>query len=56
MGLFIGNWVSLVCLTVAVAGGLVFRIRVEERALIQNLGDRYSDYAATRKRLVPFLW
>jgi protein-S-isoprenylcysteine O-methyltransferase Ste14 len=56
VGLLIGNWLSLVCLTVAVAGGLVFRIRVEERALMQNLGDRYRDYATTHKRLVPFIW
>jgi protein-S-isoprenylcysteine O-methyltransferase Ste14 len=56
VGLFIGNWWSLVCITVVMAGGLVFRIRVEERALMQNLGGRYRDYAATRKRLVPFIW
>ena len=43
-------------LTVAVAGGLVFRIRVEERALMQNLGADYRSYAATHKRLVPFVW
>lgn len=54
--LFIGDWWSLVCLTVAIAGGLVFRIRVEERALMQNLGDGYRDYAATHKRLVPLIW
>lgn len=56
VGLFIGNWWSLVCLSVAMAGALVFRIRVEERALMQNLGDGYRDYAATHKRLVPFIW
>jgi protein-S-isoprenylcysteine O-methyltransferase Ste14 len=56
VGLFIGNWWSLVCLTVAMTGGLVFRIRVEERALTQNLGAQYRSYAATHKRLVPFLW
>ena len=56
VGLFIGNWWSLVCLTVAMAGGLVFRIRVEERALMQNLGAGYRSYAATHKRLVPFVW
>jgi protein-S-isoprenylcysteine O-methyltransferase Ste14 len=56
VGLFIGNWWSLVCLTGAVAGGLVFRIRVEERALMQNLGAAYGSYAATHKRLVPFVW
>jgi protein-S-isoprenylcysteine O-methyltransferase Ste14 len=56
VGLFIGNWWSLVCLTAAVAGGLAFRIKVEERALMHNLGDGYRDYAATHKRLVPFVW
>jgi protein-S-isoprenylcysteine O-methyltransferase Ste14 len=56
VGLFIGNWWSLVCLTVAIAGGLVFRIRVEERALMENLGDGYRDYAATHKRMVPLIW
>ena len=56
LGLFIRNWLSLVTLVIAVACGLVFRIRVEERALLQNLGDDYRDYAATHKRLVPFIW
>ena len=40
----------------AIAGALVFRIRIEERALLQNLGDDYRTYAATHKRLVPFIW
>src|SRR5579859_3164882 len=56
VGLFIGNWWSFVCLSVATSGGLVFRIRVEERALMQNLGADYRSYAATHKRLVPFVW
>jgi protein-S-isoprenylcysteine O-methyltransferase Ste14 len=56
IGLCLGNWWSLVSLTVAVAGGLVFRIRVEERALLRDLGPDYGDYAATHKRLVPFIW
>jgi protein-S-isoprenylcysteine O-methyltransferase Ste14 len=56
LGLLIGNWLSLVALTVAVAYGLVYRIRVEEQALMQELGDGYRDYAATHKRLVPFVW
>jgi protein-S-isoprenylcysteine O-methyltransferase Ste14 len=56
VALFIGNWWSLAWLTVAVAGALVFRIRVEEGALMENLGDEYRDYAATHKRLVPFIW
>ena len=55
-GLLIGNWLVLVCLGVGSTGALVFRIRVEERALMQHLGDGYRDYAATHKRLVPFIW
>jgi protein-S-isoprenylcysteine O-methyltransferase Ste14 len=56
VGLFIGNWWSLACLVAATTGALVFRIQVEERALTQNLGDSYRSYAATHKRLVPFVW
>jgi protein-S-isoprenylcysteine O-methyltransferase Ste14 len=56
VGLVIGNWWSLISLTVVMAAGLVFRIRVEERALLRDLGDEYRDYAATHKRLIPFIW
>jgi protein-S-isoprenylcysteine O-methyltransferase Ste14 len=56
VGLFIGNWLSLASLTAAVACALVLRIRVEERALLQSLGDSYRAYAATHKRLVPLIW
>jgi protein-S-isoprenylcysteine O-methyltransferase Ste14 len=56
LGLFIGNWWSLAWLTITVASGLVYRIRVEERALTATLGDDYRRYAATHKRLVPFIW
>jgi len=43
-------------LTVAVASGIVFRIRVEERALVQDLGEPYRAYAVTHTRRVPFVW
>lgn len=56
VGVLIGNWWSLVSLTIAVACGLVFRIRVEERALLRDLGDQYRTYGATHKRLIPFVW
>ncbi len=56
LGVFIDNWWSLIALTAAVAVGLVFRIRVEEHALEETLGDTYRAYAATHQRLVPYLW
>ena len=55
-GLLIGNWWSLGSLSLAVSCGLVFRIRVEERALMLDLGEGYRAYASTRKRLVPYVW
>lgn len=50
------NWLSLIILTAAVVCGLAYRIKVEERALLDELGPTYRDYAATHKRLVPFIW
>jgi protein-S-isoprenylcysteine O-methyltransferase Ste14 len=56
IGLCIGNWLSFAVLTAFVTCGVVFRIRVEERALLQELGEPYRAYAAEHKRLVPFVW
>ncbi len=56
LGLFFANWLSLVCLTGAVLCGIVYRITVEERALLEAIGEPYRRYAATHKRLVPFVW
>ncbi len=56
IGLILDNWLSLVTLVAAVLCGLVLRIRVEERALLAALGDRYADFAAGRKRLFPYVW
>ncbi len=56
IGFLIGNWLSVVALVGCVAAGLVHRIRIEERALLRDLGDRYREYAAPRKRLIPYVW
>jgi hypothetical protein len=36
--------------------GLLYRIRVEERALVAALGHSYRSYAAHHKRLIPRGW
>jgi protein-S-isoprenylcysteine O-methyltransferase Ste14 len=56
IGLLLGNWLSLLAVAVAATAALVYRIGVEERALEAALGDRYREYAATRKRLIPYVW
>jgi protein-S-isoprenylcysteine O-methyltransferase Ste14 len=43
---------ALVLLAVSVAL-YVYRIEVEERALLATIGDSYRTFCAPRKRLIP---
>jgi protein-S-isoprenylcysteine O-methyltransferase Ste14 len=56
IGLALGNWAALIVLAVVPALGLVVRIRFEERALLDGLGEPYRRFAATRPHLFPGLW
>ena len=48
------DWLSLACFVLALPG-MAYRIKVEEGALIQALGEPYRDYMRRTPRLVPFL-
>jgi protein-S-isoprenylcysteine O-methyltransferase Ste14 len=48
------NWLSLACYLL-VMGGYSYRIRVEERALAQDVGEAYREYMRRTKRLIPYL-
>jgi protein-S-isoprenylcysteine O-methyltransferase Ste14 len=56
IGLMVGNWLSLACLTLVPAIGLVIRIKVEERAMLAGIGEPYRRFLATRARLIPGIW
>jgi protein-S-isoprenylcysteine O-methyltransferase Ste14 len=56
IALALGNWAALPVLIVVPAIGVVNRIRVEERALLDGIGEPYRRFAATRARLVPHVW
>jgi len=55
-GIVSGNWVGLVGWTILIVLPLLYRIRIEETALVAALGDSYRSYAAHHKRLVPLVW
>ena len=55
-GLALGNWLSVALAVLVPLIGVIYRIRVEETALFDTLGDDYRSYAAGRKRLIPFVW
>ena len=48
------NWLSLLAMAIGIAG-YAYRIRVEEAALAEGLGDEYRDYMRRTRRLIPFI-
>jgi len=56
IGLALGNWLALVVVVVVPTAAILMRIRVEERALLAGIGEPYRRFAATRKRLIPWVW
>jgi protein-S-isoprenylcysteine O-methyltransferase Ste14 len=56
LGLALSSWASLVVLALLPTLALVIRIRSEERALLDALGEPYRRFAATHRRLFPGVW
>lgn len=55
-GLALTNWMSLLVLVALPTAALVVRVRIEEDALADGLGEAYRRYAAARRRLFPGVW
>jgi protein-S-isoprenylcysteine O-methyltransferase Ste14 len=55
IGLGLGNWLSLALLTLAVVTTYVYRVGVEERVLLETIGEPYRVYCKGRKRFVPYI-
>ena len=56
LGLTLTNWAALVALLCCALAGLAYRVRVEEQALLQALGQPYREYMAQTTRFVPYLF
>jgi protein-S-isoprenylcysteine O-methyltransferase len=56
LGLAMASWVALLLIVVPIGLALLYRIRVEERALSEAFGDRYAEYCRRTKRLVPWIY
>lgn len=56
LGLALGSWVSVLLLVAASTAVYVYRMDVEERALLAALGEPYRQFMLTRKRLIPFVY
>jgi len=55
-GLCIGNWVSVVIIIVPILAVLLWRMGIEEAALLEALGEPYRSYMKRTKRLIPMVY
>jgi protein-S-isoprenylcysteine O-methyltransferase Ste14 len=55
VGMALANWASLLAMLAGGLIGLLYRFRVEERALAAALGQPYVDYMRHTKLFIPFL-
>jgi protein-S-isoprenylcysteine O-methyltransferase Ste14 len=56
IGLGQRNWVSLAIMVVFPTAALLYRIRVEERALTEAFGQEYLQYSQKTRRLIPGIY
>jgi protein-S-isoprenylcysteine O-methyltransferase Ste14 len=56
IGLALGSWASAALLLLASCAVYIYRMSVEERALLGAIGEPYARFMRTRKRLIPFVY
>lgn len=56
LGLYLNNWLSLIFAIVPPFIAFSYRIRIEEKALIEEFGEEYLGYRRKTKKLIPFIY
>ena len=56
LGLAFSNWLSTLVIFIPILIAFIYRIRVEEKALVQAFGGEYTNYSKTTKRLIPKIY
>ena len=56
VGLVVTNWASLLCLLLCVFLGHLYRVNIEEQALIQTIGQPYIEYMHRTRRFIPWVY
>jgi len=55
-GISLDNWISLIIIGVSVTIAMLYRIKIEERLLMDQFGSEYSDYMNGTYRLIPWIY
>jgi protein-S-isoprenylcysteine O-methyltransferase Ste14 len=56
LGVYFANYLSLIIIFIPILAAFMYRIRVEEKALIDAFGEEYRGYMTETKRLVPGMY
>jgi protein-S-isoprenylcysteine O-methyltransferase Ste14 len=56
LGLAVTTWAGLVCLLACVFFGHLYRVNVEEKALVGAIGQPYVEYMRRTRRFIPLLF
>ena len=52
----LSNWLSVLLMLIPVLAGYMYRIKTEERFMVENMGQKYIDYQKRTKRLIPWIY
>lgn len=52
----ISNWLSILVMMIPITLGYLYRIKVEERFMLEQLGEDYLNYQKRTKRLIPMIY
>ncbi len=52
----LSNWVSILSMVISVLIGYSYRIKTEEKFMIEQMGNKYIDYQKRTKRLIPMIY
>jgi protein-S-isoprenylcysteine O-methyltransferase Ste14 len=50
------NWLSIVLMMIPIAVGYGYRIKVEERFMLEQMGEDYLNYKNRTKRFIPMIY
>jgi protein-S-isoprenylcysteine O-methyltransferase Ste14 len=56
VGLAMTNWASLLALLLCVFAGHLYRVSIEEKALMQTIGPPYITYMHHTRRFIPWVF
>ena len=56
LSISLSNWLSILLMMLPVAIGYIYRIRVEEKFMGDQLGENYKNYQKRTKRIIPLIY